>query len=796
MQTATRKLLPKCRSYLLVLAALLVFPVPRTEAQAAPARAESASSAAIDRRVEALLARMTLEEKAGQLTQFAFGVFTGPGDQRLDEEKIRRGEVGSLLGLIGSGPTNRLQHIAVERSRLHIPLLFGLDVIHGERTIFPVPLALAASFDPELVTATSHVAAAEARADGIRWVFSPMVDIARDARWGRIVESAGESPFLGSTLARAYVHGYQGSSLGDPASVAACVKHFAAYGASLAGRDYNTVDMSETQLRQVYLAPYRAAVEAGVATVMTSFSTLNGVPATANQPLLTGILRKDWGFHGVVVSDWGAVGELVPHGVAATGRDATSLALGAGTDIDMQSGDYEQFLPALVREGEISTATLDAAVRRVLRLKFELGLFDHPYTPVSSGPGQTSVASRALALRAAEESFVLLKNDTSPIPEHTATGAAEPLYGSPKHPLLPLDPAAHQTVALIGPLADSKAEMLGSWAAAGAESDVHTLRESLGSRLHQRLLFARGTEIRTSSRAGFAAAIQAARAADVVILALGEDGPTMTGEGSSRTRLDLPGNQEALLESVAAVGKRVVLVLFSGRPLAIPWAAIHVPAILEAWFPGMEAGPALAATLFGESVPSGRLPAEFPYDVGQESLFLAQLPTGRPVAGVDLSRAPRNGDEKSHSRYIDEYNEPVFPFGWGLSYTRFEYGSPKVLPAAETGVQISVPVTNTGGRAAAEVVQLYTRRLVAPVAQPVRELKGFQRIVLQPGETKTVRFDLQQQDLGFFIGDRWIAGADGQIDVWVGGSSAASERITLFSRGGVLQAGKLPPGGR
>ncbi len=747
-----------------------------------------------DSRIDALLRQMTLEEKLGQLTQFASGILTGPGSHREGEDAlIRRGEIGSLLNVVGAAKANRLQHIAVDETRLHIPLIFGFDVIHGDRTIFPIPLGLAASFDPSLIEATARTAATEARADGIDWVFSPMVDIARDARWGRIAESAGEDPWLSSALARAYIHGYQGDSLSDPTSVAACVKHFAAYGAPVAGRDYNTVDMSETQLRQVYLPPYEAAVRAGAATVMTSFNTLNGVPSTANKPLLTGILRDEWRFSGFTVSDWGAVGELVPHGIAADPGEAATLALEAGTDMDMESDAYRTTLPALVRSGQVPVSTVDAAVRRVLRVKFALDLFDHPYADATSPHYHPSEANRALARRAAEESLVLLKNDPAgTVSAVTPTGAPAQVSAISPGALLPLDAKANQKIALIGPLADDPAQMLGSWQAAGNPTDVRTLRQALTTRLGPRLNYVKGTDLRGSSDAGFAAAVEAARTADVIVLALGEDGPAMTGEATSRTRLDLPGNQEQLLEAVAATGKPVVLLVFSGRPLALPWAARHIPAILAVWFPGIEAGPALAATLFGESVPSGKLPVAFPYDVGQEPLYLAQLPTGRPAGSTDLSHPPQAGGEQAHSRYIDQFNEPIYPFGWGLSYTTFQYSRLKAHTADNGTLVVESDVTNAGARKADEVAQLYFRRRIAPIEQPVQELKGFERVTLSPGETRHLAFPLTQADISFFEGRDPMTGQDGDFDFWIGGSSQVTAKtadtIHAASVGGSFQA--------
>ncbi|MGA8108994.1 MAG: glycoside hydrolase family 3 N-terminal domain-containing protein [Acidobacteriaceae bacterium] len=696
---------------------------------------------ALNDRVNGLLARMTLEEKIGQLSQYSGGVLTGPDSGQFNlDSLITQGEVGSLLNAVGAHTANRYQHIAVDRSRLHIPLLLGDDVIHGDRTIFPVPLGLAASFDPTLITATARMAASEARADGIDWVFSPMVDIARDARWGRIVEGSGSDPYLGSAMARAYVEGYQQNDLSRPDSVAACVKHYAAYGAPIAGRDYNAVDMSELMLRQVYLPPYHAAVDAGVATVMSAFNSLNGVPESANPFTLTEILRHEWGFDGFVVTDWRAVAELLNHGVALDPAAAARKALEAGADMDMLSDFYRTQLPALVRSGQVPESVVDEAVRRVLRVKVALGLFEHPYAPASP-PYRAGLDQRALALRAAEESIVLLKNDP----------------GSAK--LLPLKSSSK--IALIGPLADSQRDMLGSWTAQGNPGDAVTLRTALEQRLpHDALIYAQGTSVQGDSDAGFPAALAAARQADVVVMALGESG-SMTGEATSRAHLGLPGNQEQLLEAVAATGKPVVLILFNGHPLAIPWAAAHVPAILEAWFPGIEAGPALVSLLYGEANPSGHLPVDLPRSVGQEPLYYAQTNTGRPAAGVDLSHPPRSDAEKYVSRYLDEPNSPQFPFGWGLSYTSFSIGAPRLsterVALAEAVasnsaplVTVSVDVYNDGSVAGADVIQLYLRNRGASVEQPVRQLEGFRRVFLQPGESKTVELTLAFPQLSFY----------------------------------------------
>ena len=738
-------------------------PAPTPQPTTAHASAQLADKK-LNARVDALLAQMTLDEKIGQLVLYTGGsAITGPTGEKLDfDAMLGRSEIGGLFNITGAKETNHYQHIAVEHSRLHIPLLFGLDVIHGHRTTFPVPLALAASFDPDIVQQACRVAATEARQDGIDWVFSPMVDIARDARWGRIVESAGEDPYLGSALARAYIRGYQQGDLSKPDSVAASVKHFAAYGAAEAGRDYNTTDMSEIRLRQVYLPPYKAAVDEGAATVMSAFNALNGVPETANPFTLTTILRKEWGFDGLVVSDYGAVGELIKHGIAGDGGTAAEKALTAGVDIDMESNLYHSRLPGLVQSGKIPMPVVDEAVRRVLRVKFAMGLFEHPYTDENLAPYQPTPEKLELAKKAAEESFVLLKNEGVP-----GVGRLLPLASDLK------------SVALIGPLADDAEDMIGSWGAQGDVANTKTLRSALEDKLGNKLTYAKGTDILSTDTSGFAAAVTAAKNADLVILALGEAGD-MTGEATSRAHLSLPGNQEQLMEQVAAVGKPVVLVLFDGRPTAIPWAAAHVPAILEAWFPGIEAGPALVSVLTGEVSPAGKLPVEFPYSVGQEPLYLAQLPTGRPAGDADLTHPPTNTAEKYLSRYLDSPNAPVYPFGWGLSYAQFTYSNVKIDHTGGTSkdvgeITVGVDVKNISSVAGAEVAQLYLHNTVASVSQPVRELKGFHRIMLQPGETQHVEFKLHFDDLAFYNVEIQRVVEPGTFDVYVGGSSQADK---------------------
>jgi beta-glucosidase len=704
----------------------------------------SLTDPAIEKRVEALLKQMTLEEKVGQLAQYSSGAPTGPSAGNADyPNMIARGEVGSLFNLDGARAANQYQHIAVEKSRLHIPLLFGLDVIHGFRTTFPVPLALASTWDPSIVEKYARIAAQESSAAGVRWAFSPMVDIARDPRWGRIVEGAGEDPYLGSVMARAYVRGYQGKRLSDKESIAACVKHFVGYGAAEGGRDYNTAEISEHTLREVYLPPFYAALREGSASLMSSFNTINGLPATANPFTLTGILRKEWEFPGLVVSDWTSVGELVQHGIALDGAAAARKAITAGIDMDMVSDSYHQHLVELVKAGKVSQARLDAAVRDVLRVKFALGLFEDPFTDESREVQGALPKERVdAARRAAELSFVLLKNST---------------VGS--RPVLPLT-GETGTIALIGPLVDDAGSMLGAWAGRGRPEDVVTLKTALEQRVGaEKIRYAKGGELQTSSDAEIQKAVETARQADVVILALGEEASEQTGEAASRAYLNLPGRQQELLEKVSASGKPVVLLLFSGRPLTLPWAFEHVPAVVAVWFPGIQAGPALVRVLFGDVAPSGKLVVSWPRTIGQIPIYYNALNTGRPAERTDLTRPPKTSLEKYVSRYVDELNSPQFPFGYGLSYSSFEYFQTHVdsakLSASALNANLrraatddaprataSANVKNTGTRAVDEIIQLYVRLTGTSMEEPVRKLVGFKRISLAPGESQTVSFPL------------------------------------------------------
>jgi beta-glucosidase len=755
------------RVLLLVVAPMCLFSI--LQAQAPPTHLDDPI---IEERISQLLGQMTLEEKIAQTVHFADSS-TGPGSAHADyREQTAQGHVGSFENITGAAETNALQKVAVEKSRLHIPLIFALDVIHGYRTIFPVPLGMAASWDPTLVEQASRIAAKEATSEGIRWTFSPMVDIARDARWGRIVEGAGEDPYLGSVMAVAYVRGYQGPRLDDPQSMLACVKHFVGYGAAEAGRDYNAVDISERTLRQIYLPPFHAAVEAGGGSVMSAFNTLNGVPATSNWFTLTHILRQEWGFPGVVISDYGSAGETIAHGIAVDGKTAARKAILAGLDIDLESNLYSHYLPELVRSGAVPEGAVDQAARRMLRIKFALGLFDHPYVPEppTGGNEQLDPAHVEFARTIAERSFVLLKNGES-------GGKAT----------LPLGSEV-RTIALIGPLADSAADMLGPWRAKGNAADVVTLRTALTSRMQQggrQVLYAKGTEILATGESGFAEAIAAAKQADVVLLALGEDSLWMSGEAASRAHLGLPGNQQQLLEAVAATGKPLVLIVFSGRPLTLTWAASHVPAILQAWFPGVQAGPALVRTLFGDVSPSGKLTVSMPHSVGQEPLHYDALNTGRPADGVDLSRPPGNHGEKYHSRYVDEPNAALFPFGYGLSYTKFTY-SPLDLSTSQVSASglnqkkvqalyVSTTVRNAGSRAGDEIVELYVRLRGTSVALPVRQLEGFRRVALAPGESKRVEFTVGRDELAFWNIDMQDLVEPASATVWIGPSSVEGE---------------------
>jgi beta-glucosidase len=734
-----------------------------------------------DARIESLIRSMTLEEKIGQLVQYSAGQPTGPGTGRTDyKDMIAHGQIGSLLNVIDTPQINEYQRIAVEQSRLHIPLLFGLDVIHGFRTEFPIPLAMASTWDPALIEKASRVAAVEASAIGIRWTFSPMVDIARDARWGRIAEGAGEDPYLGSAIAAAYVRGYQGSHLDARDTMAACAKHFVGYGAAEAGRDYNATEISEHTLREFYLPPFRAAVDAGVATLMSAFNSLNGVPASANPFTLTQILRKEWDFKGMVVSDWSSIGELVAHGIAIDDAAAARKAFLAGVDMDMASSLYHDHLAQLVHSGAVPETQIDESVRHVLRVKFALGLFEHPYADEARAR-QTACQPESLQLAQtiAERSFVLLKNAPAPNGK----------------PILPISISNDvKNVAIIGPLADNPTGP-DSWSTSSPKSGVLSFPAELARRFGENnVLRAKGVEILGGNNEEIAVAVAAAKRADLVILTLGESAE-MSGEAGSRANLGLPGRQQELLEAIVNTSKPVVLILFSGRPLTVPWAFEHVPAVLEAWFPGTETGPALARTLFGESNPSGKLVVSWPRSVGQEPLYYNALSTGRPAGQIDLTRPPTDVPSRYISRYIDEQNTPQFPFGYGGSYTSFAYGPTEIsktnLSAADLNDHLTATsntadfltaqttVSNTGPCPGEELVQLYVRLRGTSTAQPVRALKAFQRITLSPGETKNVTFNLAAATFAIWNDRNEYAVEPAKVTIWISPDSASGTDTNL-----------------
>ena len=695
-------------------------------------------SAVTTQNLDSLLSRMTLEEKLGQLNLLSADGRASPQQMQL----VRAGKLGGLFNVIGAENTTPVQRIAVTESRLKIPLLFGLDVIHGYRTIFPIPLGEASSFDPEVAEATARAAGLEAAAAGINWTYAPMVDIARDPRWGRIAEGSGEDPYLGGLLAAARVRGFQ-------QSIFATVKHFAGYGAAEAGREYNETEISERTMREIYLPPFKAGIDAGAATLMSAFNSISGVPASGNAWLTDTVLRREWGFTGFVVSDWTSVAELIPHGVAANLADAGRRALTAGVDMDMMSSSYvSDSMAALVRSGRIPMAVVDSAVMRILRAKQRLGLFRDPYRARTA---PATAETRALARRAARESIVLLKNERN---------------------VLPLDPKT-ATIAVIGPLADNKPEPLGPWHTQGQAEDVVSVLQGIRAKASaSQVVYAQGSGVDDTVTAGFGAAVAAAKRANVAVLVLGERGD-MSGEAASRSELGLPGVQQQLLEQVAATGTPVVLVLMNGRPLILEWAAQHVPAIVETWFLGVEAGNATADVLFGDYNPSGKLPVTFPRALGQVPIYYNHRNTGRPYAG---------DNNKWASRYIDIPNQPRYPFGFGLSYTTFTYRDLRLSPArarVTDTVTATVTLANTGPREGTEVVQLYVRDEVGSVSRPVRELKAFQRVTLKPNESRTVTLRVAVKDLWFIGLDMKPVVEPGTFRVFVGPSSAEGQEATF-----------------
>ena len=729
----------------------------------------------IEAKIDSLLAIMTLEEKAGQMNQYnGFWEVTGPapkaGDAALKYEHLRKGRVGSMLTVRGVDQVRAVQEIVVNESRLGIPLIIGFDVIHGYKTLSPIPLAEAASWDMEAIRRSAQVGAAEAAASGINWTFAPMVDVSRDARWGRVMEGGGEDPYLGSKIAAARVKGFQGDDLSDPLTVAATAKHFAGYGFAEAGREYNKADIGNSTLFNMVLPPFKAAAEAGVRTMMTGFNTLDEIPVTGNEFILRDILKGKWGFKGFVISDYASIEEMVVHGFVKDEKMAAKKAVEAGVDMDMESYSYVNEIMGLVEEGRLDEALVDDAVRRILRVKYELGLMDDPYRYLDGQREKEIIGSPAhheAVLDMAKKSIVLLKNEGN---------------------LLPLKKTG-QRIALIGDLADDKNSPLGSWRIASEDNTAVSVLEGMQKYTGNKLTFIQGaqlvvgeesflTEVKfnTTDKSGFPAAIKAARNADVVVMVLGEHG-FQSGEGRSRTNLDLPGVQQELLEEVYAANKNVVLVLNNGRPLAIDWAAENIPAIVEAWHLGTQSGNAVAQVLYGDYNPSGKLPMTFPRNVGHTPIYYNHQNTGRP-------EDPQPGANMVWwSHYMDVENTPLYPFGYGLSYTNFNYGNLKLSKTQfDMGedVLVSVDITNTGNYDGKEVVQLYIRDLYGSTVRPVRELKGFELIELKKGEKRTLSFTLNEAELGFYNNQGEYVVEPGEFEVYVGGNSVETLKASFI----------------
>jgi len=709
-------------------------------ALAPPSRSQRPKN--VERQIDALIAKMTLEEKLGQLQQL-----DGEGNGTFRPEHpdlIRKGLLGSTLNVRGAKNTNQLQHVAMDESRLKIPVLFGFDVIHGYRTIFPIPLAEASSWDPALAEQSTSIAARETYSTGLRWTFAPMLDIARDPRWGRITEGAGEDPFLGAAFARARVQGFQGNDYSAPNKILACAKHWVAYGAAEGGRDYNTTEVSENTLREVYFPPFKAAVDAGVGTVMSAFNDLNGVPTSANPFTLTKVLRGEWKFEGFVVSDYTSVKELINHGLAADDKGAARAALNAGVDMEMVSRLFNQQGPALLREGQLTQATIDEAVRRILRIKFRLGLFEHPYVDETlESRALLTSENRAAARAVADRSMVLLKNDRETLPLSKTV----------------------RSIAVIGPLADDKRSPLGWWAGDGEPADTVTPLAGIKLKVspETKVRYAKGCETQGDSTAGFAEALAAARDSDVALVFVGEPAETV-GEAASKSSLDLPGRQMDLIKEIHATGKPTVVVLVNGRPLTIRWVAENVPAILEAWMGGTESGNAIADVLFGDVNPGGKLPVTWPRTVGQVPIYYNHMNTGRPP----------DANNRYTSKYLDVPWTPQFPFGYGLSYTQFKVTNLQLSAQrirTSGNLTVTVDVENVGKRPGDEVVQLYIRDLAASMTRPVKELKGFQRVTLRPGEKKHLEFVLRPEHLGFWNREMRFVVEPGEFRVMVGPSS-------------------------
>ncbi|CAM3893982.1 beta-glucosidase BglX [Flavobacterium jumunjinense] len=718
----------------------------------------------IEARVDSVFQLMTLDEKIGQMNQYnGFWEITGPvpkeGQAAMKYENLKKGLVGSMLNVKGAKEVYALQKIAVEETRLGIPLLFGFDVIHGYKTISPIPLAEAASWDIEAIQKSAEIAAEEAAAVGINWTFAPMVDISRDARWGRVMEGAGEDPYLGSKIAEARIKGFQGTDLTSKKTVLACAKHFAGYGFAESGRDYNTVDVSEATLQNIILPPFKASVDVGVKTFMNSFNELNGVPATGNNYLQREILKKEWQFDGFIVSDWGSINEMIAHGYAKDSKEAAEIAINAGSDMDMESYAYIDHLKILIKEGKVEEKQIDDAVKRILRVKFELGLFDDPYKYCDEVYEEATVGKKEFhegVLDIAKKSIVLLKNENK---------------------LLPL-PKSGKKIALIGALASDKTSPLGSWRIGADDESAISVLEGMKQYKDNQLVYAKGTDvaigrtqfmwetkINETDSSGFNEAITIAKQADIVVMVLGEHG-LQSGEGRSRTDLGLPGLQQQLLEAVYKVNKNIVLVLNNGRPLAIPWAKENIPSILEAWHLGTQSGNAIAEVLYGDYNPSGKLPMTFPKSVGQVPIYYNYKNTGRPTMNEPES--------VFWSHYIDEENTPLFAFGFGLSYSKFQYSNLKLDKTSVTNnekIKVTITLKNNSSLKGKEVVQLYIRDLVASVTRPVKELKDFKMVELAANETKEITFLIDEKMLAFYSGNSKWETEPGGFKVFIGGSS-------------------------
>ncbi|MBQ2525638.1 MAG: beta-glucosidase BglX [Bacteroidales bacterium] len=721
-----------------------------------PSASTVGSTPEIEKRIDKLLSQMTLQEKIGQMNQISAG-----GSVEPFAEAVRNGQVGSILNETDPGRVNELQRIAVEESRLGIPILIARDVIHGFNTVFPIPLGIAATFDPQLAEEGARVAALEATSVGVRWTFSPMLDIARDPRWGRIAEGSGEDPYLDARMGEALVRGYQGEP-GDSTSMAACIKHFVGYGAAEGGRDYNSTYLTERQLRNVYLPPFEAGVKAGAMTLMTSFNDNDGVPSTGNRFIVNDILRDEWGYDGLVVTDWNSMGEMMVHGFAADHKNSAALAIGAGVDMDMMTYGFIANLETLVKEGKVSEKQIDAAVRNILRVKFLLGLFENPYVdPARAGKVLYSEENLDAARRTAEEAAILLKNDG----------------------VLPLDASRIRTILVTGPMADAPHDQLGTWAFDGDKTHTVTplaaLRERFGGKA--RIVYVPGLEYSRQEKDSFADVVGAARNADVVLAFLGEEA-ILSGEAHSLADLDLKGSQSALLAALKSSGKPIVATIMAGRPLTIEKDLVNCDAMLYEFHPGTMGGPATVNLLFGDAVPSGKTPVTFLRTVGQAPMYYSHNNTGRPYNGeLLLDQIPLEAGQTSlgnTSYYLDYGPAPLFPFGYGLSYTTFSYSGislDKKVYSAEDTVRATFTLSNTGKYNGVEVAQLYVRDLVGSVTRPVKELKYFERIALDAGESREITFELPVRELAFWNMDMEKVVEPGAFRLWIAGDSASGE---------------------